>query len=217
MFLVNEIFTSFQGEGLKIGVPSLFVRLGKCNLKCTWCDTKYSWNEYKEYSLEILVNSVRYILNSHTEISNLVITGGEPLLQEASLIEFIHQIKDLVQSIEIETNGTVSSKKLLGQSKIFFNVSPKVGYYNTAILQEFRRSTHTIFKFVCKTPEDVRSVVNLAINQDILRSQILISPEAVTCAEVSSVSKDILPEVLRAGFRLTTRLHVILWDRLRGV
>jgi len=100
---VSEIFASLQGEGIYIGVPQIFVRLAGCNLRCSWCDTKYTWKSGKRMSLDAIVNGVKR-LTKETGIKEVCITGGEPLVQD---------ITDLVYcllpsyDISIETNGTI--------------------------------------------------------------------------------------------------------------
>src|SRR5678815_557247 len=94
-----EVFASIQGEGVSIGVPSVFVRLSECNLKCTYCDTKYTWDwesfnrddETAETATSELVERVVAIAGEHTR--NVVITGGEPLLQQVPLAELASLLK----------------------------------------------------------------------------------------------------------------------------
>ena len=104
---VLEIFSSIQGEGCHLGIPSTFVRFMGCNLHCSFCDTKETWNDqlaqkcYKEMSVvEILDECVNYN-NKH-----VVLTGGEPCLQ-ADLAELVHDLKRLGFYVCIETNGTL--------------------------------------------------------------------------------------------------------------
>src|SRR5262249_57082920 len=73
---VAEVFCSIQGEGVSLGLPSVFVRLQGCSVGCTWCDTKYSWDPKKGHALSLaaLVDQVRI-----AGPENVVVTGGEPL------------------------------------------------------------------------------------------------------------------------------------------
>ena len=80
-----EVFTTIQGEGVSAGVPSTFVRLSLCSLRCVWCDTKFTWDwERYDPRVEIVRLDVpevtRRVLAGGTR--NVVITGGEPLLQQ---------------------------------------------------------------------------------------------------------------------------------------
>jgi organic radical activating enzyme len=106
MFKVVEIFDSIQGEGVFMGVPATFVRFAGCNLKCEWCDTKYSWNGHKE-QLEVKELSAKEIVEQcHQDL--VVLTGGEPCLQKylAGLIDLLHGVD---KSVNIETNGTLGT------------------------------------------------------------------------------------------------------------
>jgi len=104
---VSEIFYSIEGEGIEIGRPEIFIRLAKCNLRCEWCDTKYSWNDGKEMKVnETLKELSKYPCKS------VSITGGEPLLQREELLELIQELKKLGYWIQINTNGTIYDKKI---------------------------------------------------------------------------------------------------------
>src|SRR4030042_292096 len=99
--VINEIFYSLQGEGFLAGVPSVFVRLAGCPLRCRWCDTKYAWDERsgKDYSIEEICQKVRKWKSKF-----VVITGGEPMVNP-DLPELVQKIKQLRKHITIETAG----------------------------------------------------------------------------------------------------------------
>src|SRR6476619_558983 len=90
---ISEIFNSIQGEGTFSGTSCIFLRLSTCNLKCSWCDTKYTWDwdnydinkEIKEFNIEQVVEKILGFSN----INHIVITGGEPLLQQDKLVLLI--------------------------------------------------------------------------------------------------------------------------------
>ncbi len=96
-YFLSEIFFSVNGEGLQIGIPMAFIRLSGCNLRCKWCDTKDSWVQKDQVSLDDIVKEVD---NYDTEW--VCITGGEPLLQDIKPL-----IKKLQYKISLETNGTI--------------------------------------------------------------------------------------------------------------
>jgi 7-carboxy-7-deazaguanine synthase len=96
IYRVNEIFSSIQGEGTWIGRPVTFVRLAGCNLACPWCDTDYQ--KYEEMTIEEIADRLQY--------RNVVITGGEPLLQFIKpLIVELRMERGYV--VAYETNGTL--------------------------------------------------------------------------------------------------------------
>ena len=80
-----EIFVSIQGEGVSAGTPCIFIRLALCNLSCSWCDTKYTWDwksyEYNDEVMTLDVNEIKSIVDRFN-LKHVVITGGEHLLQQ---------------------------------------------------------------------------------------------------------------------------------------
>lgn len=94
---IVEIFASLQGEGFNTGMPSIFVRFGKCNLACPWCDTNY--NQYTTWSLSQILQKVRSF-----SAKNIIITGGEP-----TIVPKIEYLLDILKAegyfLAIETNG----------------------------------------------------------------------------------------------------------------
>ena len=103
MVKVKEIFTSIQGEGPYVGYKQLFIRLCGCNLSCSYCDTDFSVNNSKEYSVQEIIN----ICNNNQDCHSVSLTGGEPLLHT----EFIQEFGDKCNlPIYLETNGTLSNK-----------------------------------------------------------------------------------------------------------
>ncbi|MFA7485682.1 MAG: 7-carboxy-7-deazaguanine synthase QueE, partial [Phycisphaerae bacterium] len=116
---ISEIFYSIQGEGFLAGLPSIFIRLAGCPLKCTWCDTKYAWD--KESGQEL---SVEQII-SHIEqwpCKNAVITGGEPII-DSDLPRLTHSLKRAGKHITIETCGI---EFVLGLECDLMSISPKL-------------------------------------------------------------------------------------------
>jgi len=122
---ISEIFYSFQGESTLMGTPTLFIRLQGCNLKCKICDTKHSWGKkHKIISCkEILKIAVK------TKAPFVCITGGEPLLQTKELLPLIKGLLKLKKIISIETNGSVSIKKIPINVKRVIDVkTPSTGF-----------------------------------------------------------------------------------------
>ncbi len=115
---INEYFLSIQGEGSEYGELALFLRFGKCNLRCSFCDTESALDQYEFFSL----NTVKNILNKyHLKTNRLIITGGEPILYD--LKELIKTAKRLGYKISVETNGTLYQEWLKNVDHI--TVSPK--------------------------------------------------------------------------------------------
>lgn len=107
---VSEIFESIQGEGRFIGEPTVFVRLAGCNMRCSWCDTKYSWEGGDENSVDKVVDIVKSY-----GIGTLCITGGEPLLQADEVLELVRALKKDGMKIILETNGSLYDIQLFNE------------------------------------------------------------------------------------------------------
>jgi len=138
MLNIIEMFVSIQGEGRHAGVQSIFVRTTGCNLRCVFkdsiCDTAYSsfHPEKPIFSTEAeLIGEFKKIAEAHANVTHVVVTGGEPLLQKEALKEFLTDIfkirKDWV--VTIETNGTMPVLDTLSKDyKVsLYSVSPKLG------------------------------------------------------------------------------------------
>lgn len=116
---VSEIFFSVNGEGLLIGAPSIFIRLSKCNLRCSWCDTQYAWDVGKK----VLEKDIIATVTSLHPCQWIVITGGEPLLQNINAL--IDQLqKNFPSKICIETNGTLYKEVLKKCDFISVDIKP---------------------------------------------------------------------------------------------
>ena len=95
---IIETFTSLQGEGLKMGALTFFIRMAGCNLRCSWCDTKYAFGEGEECDIETLANM--------PDVKNVCITGGEPLLQE-KLPELIEKLLSKGKHLVLDRKSVV--------------------------------------------------------------------------------------------------------------
>ncbi len=156
MLEVSEIFASIQGEGPLVGTPSVFLRTRRCNLRCSWCDTKYTWDRddpgYANFDYlspgaaafligfcanvgvphEMRAEYVeRYQEPQSWDITHLVITGGEPLIwrRELRLLLEIFINSKNIHTVEVETNGTISphlTRRLEEALGVRYNVSPKL-------------------------------------------------------------------------------------------
>lgn len=117
---VQEIFATFQGEGIYTGFPSIFIRLGGCNLACKFCDTEF--DSYKGLSLEKILEKVDKISHKNGKLTHdlVVITGGEPFRQ--NLVPLCRALLKKNYKIQIETNGTLYQKL---PSKVDIVCSPK--------------------------------------------------------------------------------------------
>ncbi len=119
---ISEIFPSLQGEGLRQGEPTLFIRFSGCNLRCRFCDTKYAWSEGKELSVEEIFQKIESI-NKRLPTRWICFTGGEPLLQDIKKLAL--RLKNQGFKIQVETNATLYQNLPVD----WYSISPKPEQY----------------------------------------------------------------------------------------
>jgi organic radical activating enzyme len=240
-----EIFHTIQGEGVSAGLPAVFVRASRCNLHCVWCDTDHTWNfegtpwphdkdavpgyakhHQADVTCEITpADAARRILAFNCP--RVVITGGEPLLQQEALVEMIHHIRaELPHCVfEVETNATRIPCPALAQTVDQFNVSPKLSNagmpeslrLNDEALRWFAASPVAWFKFVVSSPADLTEIKVLQLNHSIARQRILLMPEGRTPAELDQTAPQLADLCRESGYRFCDRLHIRLWGDRKGV
>lgn len=221
-----EIFHSLQGEGVSMGRPAVFLRLAFCNLHCSWCDTAYSWKwtpgEKEKHLLELDEEAVAELIRAYP-VRHLVITGGEPLLQDDAVCRLVALLPDY--SFEIETNGTLIPSPALATAVGQFNVSPKLQHsgndpclsLNERSLAWFAAEDKAWFKFVVAEPGDMEEILSLQQKYQIAPDRILLMPRGTSADELSASRLWLAEECIKRGFRLTDRLHVHLWGSKPGV
>lgn len=228
---ISELFFSIQGEGELTGIPSVFVRTSGCNLRCRWCDTKYSsWTpEGENVDIEELVERVCSYPARH-----VVITGGEPMIAK-DIKEFVDLLKQSGKHITIETAGTIAPNgiqcDLASISPKLSDSTPEKGEiseewierhdstridYN--ILNEWIDSYEFQLKFVVSRKEEINEVKCIIdkIESDILPEKVLLMPEG-TDSETIHSRYDMLVDLCKEnGFRMCNRLHLDLFGNTRG-
>jgi organic radical activating enzyme len=222
-----EIFHSIQGEGISIGVPSVFLRLATCNLSCRWCDTKYTWDWANfNYETEVVELDSTELQQKIQEFKcpHMVITGGEPLLQQAELEPLVASLAEDGYTFEVETNGTIVPTPEMLRHIGQWNVSPKLRTSGNLpeerlipmALQVFAGLPKAFFKFVIAAESDIDEVCSLRDQYNIPADRVLLMPEGRTPDGLQRKNEWLSEACLKHGFRFTTRLHIILWGDERG-
>ncbi|MGH7566221.1 MAG: 7-carboxy-7-deazaguanine synthase QueE, partial [Gemmatimonadota bacterium] len=194
------------------------------------CDTPYTWDwgtydprkETVRWDPDAVCREIALLAGE--TIRNVVVTGGEPMLQRKTLSDLVGLLKQDGFRIEVETNGTIEPKPELARVVDQWNVSPKTsnsGNIRTArekhrALSWFAGADNAYWKFVITSPPDMPEVTEFVARYGIPRERVFLMPEgtkAETVMERSTWLADICEET---GFRLGARLHVLLWGATRG-
>lgn len=223
-----EIFHSIQGEGVYSGKPAVFLRLALCNLACVWCDTRYTWDwKHLDEVREVVTISVDEAEEGIRQYGcpNLVVSGGEPLVQQRSLTPLLERLKDGGFWIEVETNGTILPGKKLIDLVDHWSVSPKLeNSGNTLPAREnprayrlFRGLPSAHFKYVLEKPEDLAEIRSLSERYDLVPDRIVLMPQARDRDTLLERSRWLADICKNEGYLFSTRLHILLWGNRRGV
>ncbi len=214
---VIEKFVSINGEGLKQGELALFIRFANCNLRCSYCDTKYSFEnpEYKEESIEDIIDFA-----NKSNVKNITITGGEPLIQN-DIKELLIKLSDLGYSLEIETNGSVNIKDFINIPNVSFTLDYKLP---TSLMERFMEAANYEYitkndsvKFVCGSIDDLNRTLEIMNKYDLInKTNCMISPVFSEIDPKEIV--DFMIENNLNGVKLCLQIHKVIWDpNKRGV
>jgi 7-carboxy-7-deazaguanine synthase len=224
VLVVAEVFgPTFQGEGPSAGRRAMFLRLGRCNLDCTWCDTPYTWDWTRfDPAVELHRRTVDDVMAELDGIGAdlLVITGGEPMLQQRHLVPVVAGAHARGWRVEIETNGTIAPAPELVATVDQWNVSPKLSGSGVGrrpdpeTLRAFAATGRAIAKFVVSDPCELDEAADVAEAGGL--SDVWIMPEATDAATLVTRLAALAPPVLARGWNLSHRLHVLLWGDARG-
>ncbi len=223
---INEIFYSLQGEGFLAGIPSVFVRLAGCPLRCKWCDTKYGWDETAglHYSIDKIVQTVQ-----QSQGKFVVITGGEPMINP-DLPELVEKLKKSGKHITIETAGIAFIPDMLCD---LMSISPKLSNstpaepelaaihedsrLDTAVLGELIDNYEYQLKFVVDSQGDlleIQQTIEEIGNVD--TEKVMLMPQAGTRDELLAKSPMVADMCKSTGFAFCNRLQILLWNNQNG-
>jgi 7-carboxy-7-deazaguanine synthase len=209
---VNEIFYSLQGEGFLAGVPSAFVRLPGCPLRCKWCDTKYAWDETAgaHYSIEKIIKTIE-----QWPCRFVVITGGEPMINP-DLPQLVQELKASDKHITIETAGIAFIPALPCD---LMSISPKLSNstpddpelaavhedsrLDIAVLRELIDNYKYQLKFVVDSKDDlpeIQQTLEEIGNVDL--EKVMLMPQAAARDELLAKSPMVADMCKRTGFAL---------------
>jgi len=206
---VNEIFYSLQGEGILIGKPMVFVRFSGCNLRCTWCDTKYAWEEGKEMEINDILSIIKQF-----DTEWICLTGGEPLIQK-DIYKLINILLNENKKILLETNGSISIENVPTEENIIIDMDIKTPSSGMQQYNDFSNlellGPKDYVKFVIKDREDYEYAKNIIKNYNI-KCEIVFQPEGNK--NIRELAEWVLNDKLNV--RVLIQLHKIIWGDVRG-
>jgi len=207
---INEIFYSIQGEGDWTGLPNIFIRTTGCNLRCSFCDTKYAYYRGKEINITEIIEKI-----SKYPCKHVCITGGEPLLQK-DIVDLIDNLLKKGYKTCIETNGSISIEKI--KDKKFLMISLDIKCPSSNMLEynyleniDFLKKDDQL-KFIIKNKDDY-----------IYAKKILEKYKPVCCVFFQPVSnkdtKNLAKWIIVDGLnvKLGLQIHKIIWGEKRKV
>lgn len=204
MLRITEIFFSIQGESTHIGRPCVFVRLTGCNLRCTWCDSEYTFTGGERMSLDDIVSQVK------SYGCNLVeVTGGEPLAQRESF-DLIRRLCDEQFEVLIETSGSIDTTPVDPRAKLILDVKcPGSGEVEKNLWSNLDHlRPHDELKFVIADRNDYDWSRRVVEEHDLGRWTVLFSP-VWGQLDLKTLAEWMLAD--RVPARLQTQLHKHVW------
>lgn len=241
---ISELFYSIQGEGKRTGYPSFFIRTNLCNLRCRFpggnlCDTPYtSWDFENKGNLgELKIHDILFVYKNYMPC-DVVITGGEPTIQQKELNLLCSEIKKLNKEIflTLETNGTIIDEYVNNIDLV--SVSPKLTSsiplgsefafshdkhrLNYKVLKSYNK-LHTEgkidiqWKFVVTGIDDIREILDLQKEIGFENKDVFLMPEGISEKDLSEKRIMVVELCKQYHFNYTDRLHIIIWGNKRGV
>jgi 7-carboxy-7-deazaguanine synthase len=208
---INEIFFSLQGESTRVGLPTVFVRLTGCPLRCGYCDTAYAFHEGSTRSIDEVLAEVAIHAARH-----VCVTGGEPLAQR-NCLALLTRLCDAGYSVSLETSGAIDIAEVDARvSRIVDIKTPGSGecdknrWENLALI-----NARDEIKFVITSEADYRWAASIVRERKLTDlCTVLFSPSfsEVPAAQLAGwILRD------RLAVRLQLQLHKVLWGETRGV
>jgi organic radical activating enzyme len=219
--ILTEKFESFQGEGPWTGQRCAFVRFSRCNLKCGFCDTPESWDwsryDPAEVSERVPVAELASWVRER-EVSMVVLTGGEPMLQQPAMAALARGVAPA--RVQVETNGTMPPSPELATVVDLWVVSPKLANsgmshsvrIRPAALTALADTGRAVFKFVVTDPgRDLDEIAQLVAEHHL--NPVWVMPEGTTREEVLAGMDALYGPATERGWNVSTRLHILTGAR----
>jgi 7-carboxy-7-deazaguanine synthase len=208
---INEIFFSLQGESTRLGIPTIFIRLTGCPMRCHYCDTAYAFDDGQKMSFE---NIVEYIKPYKSKF--ITLTGGEPLVQKEAYA-FLEVLCDMGYQVSLETGGAESIKDVDERVKIILDIkTPGSGELDNYLWENLNHlKLMDEIKLVITSHDDYLWAKQTIKDKKLIgKYEILFSP-SYEDMDVKNLAQWILDDALPV--RLQLQQHKIIWGQKKGV
>lgn len=242
---ISQVFgPTVQGEGAAAGRHCLFVRTFNCNLECSWCDTAYTWAVTDEKAAKTrsghryerddpaygrkfmrpqdVVERLRGLWDIERRPTIIVVSGGEPMMQQRELVPLLEQLRGWGHKIHVETAGTIAPRSEFDRLITQYNVSPKLKNSGNqlskrikpAVLAEFRDTGKTWFKFVVTADvhDDLSEVDDIVIEAELQPQRVMVMPEGSERRTNIATARQMADSAVARGYGISFRSQVLLWD-----
>jgi 7-carboxy-7-deazaguanine synthase len=222
----------------------MFVRAYDCNLHCTWCDTAYTWANtpgkaaltlsgkvydkddphlgLKEMSPDDILGEIHQLWDYLASPTTVVFSGGEPMMQQADILEVGRALRNWQNEVHIETAGTIFPKFDCDYVVTQYNVSPKLEHsgnrvehrYKPHVLRALTNTNKAWFKFVVTadtSDDDFKEIDNIVKECRIPVQRVQVMPEGTTSDKIVETGRKIVDMALSRGYGLSLRTHISLW------
>ena len=218
---VCEIFRSIEGEGLRTGLPAVFIRLHGCNLRCSYCDSMYAveGGDYKQMNVTQVLDAVK----KFSGITHVTLTGGEPLIHQ-NVEDLLSQLSGNGYRVNIETNGTVPCKWHF--PGLFYTMDWKCKSSGMSVKMKMENlktlGSNDVLKFVVGTIEDLEETENVVKSLAEKKNDmphLFVSPVFGNLSNEEIVNWLLNSNIMvKNNVRFQVQLHKIIWDpERRGV
>ena len=208
---ISEIFLSIQGEGVDIGLPTIFIRTSKCNLQCNWCDTKYSWEPGVERTEESILEEVLSY-----GVNRVCISGGEPMLQAEEVTKLVSMLEAKEVEVLIETNGSIDLDDITRGDLTRFCMDlkcPSSGMQDRNLFTNLTKlRSNDVLKFVIAHQEDYIFARKM-LERNTPNCMVVFQP--VGGLDLRDLAERVLED--RLDVRVLLQLHRYIWGDQRGV
>ena len=208
---INEIFYSLQGESSRIGIPTIFIRLTGCPMRCNYCDTAYAFHEGKNYSFDEIINEIQQYKTNF-----ITVTGGEPLAQK-SCKDFLAKLTNLEYEVSLETGGAISIDQVHEKVKIILDIkTPGSGevennfWENLTLIKD-----QDEIKIVITNHDDYKWAKKLIKKKNLYEKYDILFSPSYSDLDPNKLAGWILKDNL--SVRMQVQLHKIIWGEKKGV